>query len=295
MTTTQASPEEVVRAACHDLGLPSGDLTPVRNHANSVYVLPEWGAVARVSRSAKADRITASIKLTRRLASQGFPAVEPLDVPQPVHRPPSIVTFWKHYPQRDRALPSAGHLGALLQRLHELTSPSLHLPPFHPLTSLGDAVTASRILTPEARTWLLSSIGELITTYDELEFPLGTGLVHGDAYPGNTLWDGDSVRLGDWDEASFGPRELDLVNTFHGAARFGRSAEELRAFTQGYGYDPSSWPGLAVLTRIRDLHTLGSFIRRADSGDARAEQQLAHRLGTLRRGDTRTSWNVLST
>ncbi|WP_344119451.1 phosphotransferase enzyme family protein [Streptomyces blastmyceticus] len=292
MTTTQASPEEVVRAACRDLGLPSGDLMPVRNHANSVYLLPEWGAVARVSPSVKADRIATSIELTRWLVSQGFPSVEPMDVPQPICRPPSIVTFWKHYPQQDRALPSPGHLGTLLRRLHDLPPAPIHLPHFRPLTSLGDAVATSQTLTPGARTWLAGCITELTTAYADLEFPLGTGLVHGDAYPGNTLWDGNSVRLGDWDDAAFGPRELDLANVFQGAARFGRSTQELREFTRAYGYDPSSWPGLAVLTRIRDLHTLGSFIRRADSGDTRAERQLMHRLGTLRQGDSQAAWNV---
>ncbi len=32
-------------------------------------------------------------------------------------------------------------------------------------------------------------------------------MVHGDAYSGNTLWAGDSVLLGDWDETSIAPRE----------------------------------------------------------------------------------------
>ncbi|MEV4927880.1 phosphotransferase family protein [Streptomyces roseoverticillatus] len=61
--------------------------------------------------------------------------------------------------------------------------------------------------------------------------------MHGDAYPGNTLWDGESVRLGDWDEAATGPRELDLANT-HQGARFGRTPAAIDAFTSAYGHSP---------------------------------------------------------
>lgn len=59
--------------------------------------------------------------------------------------------------------------------------------------------------------------------YARLDFPLGYGWIHGDAYPGNTLWDSDEALLADWDEVGTGPRELDLVNT-HQGARFGDPA-----------------------------------------------------------------------
>ncbi|MFE0179088.1 phosphotransferase family protein, partial [Streptomyces sp. NPDC059002] len=122
---------------------------------------------------------------------------------------------------------------------------------------------------------------------------LGHGLIHGDAYPGNTLWDDkDSLaRLGDWDEAAYGPRELDLANTFQGV-RFGRTAAQLRAFSTAYGYDLTQWPGTATLVAIRDLHTLGSFVRQADRGDTEASAQLAFRLGSLQTGDAASSWHT---
>ena len=127
------------------------------------------------------------------------------------------------------------------------------------------------------RRWLPAAVDQALEDYSRLDFPLGHGLLHGDAYPGNTLWDGARALLGDWDEAAFGPREIDLANTFQGV-RFGRTEAELSAFAHGYGYDPRPWPGLATLTTMRDLHTLGSFIRRADRGDAAAAAQLALRL-----------------
>nr|WP_079109989.1 phosphotransferase [Streptomyces roseifaciens] len=160
-----------------------------------------------------------------------------------------------------------------------------------PLAQLSATVARSSYLTPDIRTWLTRTITELLTAYRKLHFPLGTGLIHGDAYPGNTLWDGTSVRLGDWDEAATGPRELDLANT-HQGVRFGRTPTAIEAFTRAYGHDPRGWPGLPVLIAMRDLHTLGSFIRRADTGDPHATRQLEHRLSTLRSGSTTARWDI---
>ncbi|MFF3956180.1 phosphotransferase family protein [Streptomyces sp. NPDC001890] len=125
-----------------------------------------------------------------------------------------------------------------------------------------------------------------------MDFPLGEGTLHGDAYPGNCLWDEatSTVRLGDWDEASTGPREVDLANTYQGV-RFGRTKSELLAFRDSYGYDIAAWPGLPVLTQIRDMHTLGPYIKRADRGDAQALQELEFRIGTLQHGVIRPLWS----
>jgi aminoglycoside phosphotransferase (APT) family kinase protein len=131
----------------------------------------------------------------------------------------------------------------------------------------------------------------LLDEYARLDFPLGYGWIHGDAYPGNLLWDGDRPLLGDWDEVGTGPRELDLVNT-HQGARFGRPGAERDAFTEAYGYDITEWPGFSILREMRDLHTLGSYIRLADTGNERAVTELDFRLDTLKRGHTDAQWNA---
>lgn len=61
---------------------------------------------------------------------------------------------------------------------------------------------------------------ELIAAFEELDYALAPGLVHGDAYLGNCLWDGDHALLGDRDEAAIGPREVDLAN--YQGRRFGK-------------------------------------------------------------------------
>ncbi|MFI5944253.1 phosphotransferase enzyme family protein [Streptomyces uncialis] len=291
MTATPTVPESAVREACSQLGLSARDIAVIRSHATPVFLLPGANAVARVKPLAEEADSARGIALLRWLTDQGFPAVEPLDVPQPVQCGPYVVTLWVRYSQHRTGAPPPSALGTLLRQLHELPVPPVELPPYQPLASLHDAVTSSSTLSPDDRRWLESAVEESRSDYRALRSPLGQGFVHGDAYPGNTLWDGDTVRLADWDEAAFGPRELDLANTFQGA-RFGRTRQEIEEFVRHYGHDPSHWPGLRTLITMRDLHTLASFIRRADGGDPSATAQLSHRLTTLRTGRAQARWDV---
>ncbi|MFC7306835.1 phosphotransferase enzyme family protein [Streptomyces monticola] len=289
MTTTSVAPEDAARRASEMLGLPTRGLEALRAHATSVFLLPAADAVVRVSRADQRERIHRAVTLTRWLSEHGVPVTEPLVVDQPCTTHGYVVSFWRHYPQPNAATPEPEHLGHILRRLHNLPTPPVHLPQYEPLASLRETVHGSTSLAADDRAWLLRRADELLAAYAELDFPLGHGLIHGDAYPGNTLWDGPLVRLGDWDETGFGPRELDLANTFQGV-RFGRTRAQLQAFSVAYGYDLAQWPGATILTALRDLHTLGSFVRRADRGDTDAAAQLAHRLATLRAGLTSASW-----
>ncbi|RSN18758.1 phosphotransferase [Streptomyces sp. WAC 01325] len=289
--TLTVSPESAARMACRASGLADQSLIQLHEHATSVFLLVEEGVVVRVSPASQQQRLDLAVAVTRWLVANGFPATEPMDVPQPVAYTPYAVTFWRHYPQTASGAPPAGSLGQLLRDFHALPSPPLDLPPYRPLASLKSIVESSTYLDGNQRAWLTARREELLDEYGELDFPLGSGHIHGDAYPGNTLWSDHGVRLGDWDEAASGPREIDLANTFQGV-RFGRTVEELDEFSRQYGYDIRQWPGLRVLCEMRDVHTLGSYIRRADRGDSAAAQQLSHRLETLRNRDFQAQWTA---
>ncbi|MFI6687983.1 phosphotransferase enzyme family protein [Streptomyces sp. NPDC050485] len=290
---TKAPAETAARHACRNAGLSDRSLIPLGNHATAVYLLREHQVVVRVSRAEHHERLATSIAVTRWLVDQGYPVTEPADLPQPVHQDGFAVTFWTHYPQPRTDRPAARHLGELLRALHDLPAPPVELPPFQPLASLFATLTDSTSLRPDQRAWLLQRRQQLLEAYRGLDFALGDGLLHGDAYPGNTLWDDQRVLLGDWDEVAIGPRELDLANTYQGI-RFGRTQRELDEFGTAYGYDLRAWHGLPVLRRMRDLHTLGSYVRRADRGDEAAARQLAHRVETLRAGRDEACWSAAS-
>jgi aminoglycoside phosphotransferase (APT) family kinase protein len=290
MTTTATSPQHSALQACQAWDLDTRGLAPLRSHSTAVFVVPQAKAVLRVSHAGQYDALVRALSLTRWLSANDLPVTVPVDVAQPVERGGFVVTLWRHYPQPEGPSPEPEHLGEVLRHLHALPAPPISLPDYRPHASLQSTVAASTTLSELDRDWLLARSEALVSAFHELDSPLGSGLVHGDAYPGNTLWDGRRVRLGDWDEAAVGRREVDIANTFQGV-RFGRTPEQLRAFSRAYGHDLTDWPGLRVLTSLRDLHTLGSFIRRADTGDAEATRTLAHRLAALKQNDHDARWS----
>lgn len=290
MTTTQT--RAVLYQACLHTGLDTSHAVPLHQHAATLYLFEAERVVVRLNRDVDdRKRARTVVELTRWLTQQGFPSIAPIDVEQPLDVDDYTVTFWRYYPQNDRPKPTADHLGQMLRYMHTLPMPPVELHPYQPLKHLGDSVETSTALNAGDHAWLLARRTELLNEYEHLNFPLGYGWIHGDAYPGNTLWDGNRALLGDWDEAGTGPRELDLVNT-HQGVRFGRTQAERDAFTAAYDYDVTTWPGFPVLREMRDLHTLGSYIRLADTGNERAAAELDFRLNTLKERNVDALWNA---
>jgi aminoglycoside phosphotransferase (APT) family kinase protein len=287
---TTSLEDAVLHDAVRAVGLTAQDARYLHHHATTVYLLPTEQVIARINRGNEADKAAErAVAITRWLCTHGFPATAPTDVEQPVHLGEHVVTFWRYYPQDQRTQPEPFHLGALLRKLHRLPPPPVALPIYQPLATFTDTVEASTSLPGDDRAWLLAESRALLDAYNQLDFPLGTGHIHGDAYPGNLLWNEHQALLADWDETAIGPRELDLANTYQGV-RFGRTADQLRAFTEAYDYDVTAWAGFPTLRKMRDLHTLGSYIRLADSKNEHAAKQLRHRIKTLRQGDTSALW-----
>ena len=166
----------------------------------------------------------------------------------------------------------------------------LILPDFTPVRDRLDDVL------PDAdRTWLLAEITDTRARLAALDWPLGTGFIHGDAWAGNLLWDTDAgarrCLLGDWDGLSRGPREIDLIPTWHAATRYGRGPAWAEAFTAAYGYDLAGWDGYPLLSRMRDLVQLTGPLRRTRPGTV-FEDVLRQRLAGIRARDTST-WTAL--
>ena len=293
----------------HDLHVPAADLREIapealadaarranlddagaqlmRLFSTAVYHLPVAGAVARiamVTSRQSVSRLDTSVRVTRWLGACRFPAVEPLPVGQPVLSHGCAVTFWRYLPQHGPP-PRPADLGSLLRQLHSLAPPPFPLPAYRPLVSVRQAIEASQAISDEERAWLTATCDRLLDRYDQLGFELSPGMVHGDAWWGNLLRDGDRVVLADWDNVSTGPREIDLIPTLQ-ATRFGLPGHERDAFIAAYGHDIRAWPGYRVLLQIRALSTTSALLRDAHR-DPAARDQLQVRLTSLRTGDTR--------
>jgi aminoglycoside phosphotransferase (APT) family kinase protein len=224
------------------------------------------------------------VAVTRWLAETGFPAVQPLAVDQPVTGHGCAVTFWQYLPQHGSD-PAPADLGHLLRRLHQLGPPPVSLPVYRPLASMQRGIESSRALSEDDRSWLLDRCAHLARAYGRLCFPLGTGMIHGDAWRGNLLRDGRHVVLADWDAVSNGPREIDLIPTLQ-APRFGLPHDQRDAFIASYGHDIQPWFGYPILREIRELSTLSALLRDGHI-DPVARGELQIRLRSLRTGDDR--------
>ncbi|MBP2706707.1 aminoglycoside phosphotransferase family protein [Microbispora sp. RL4-1S] len=278
--------------ACRQAGLSSTGARLLRSVANVVYHLPTEGVVVRLAEATtpgKLDRLVTSLKVTRWLHEQGFPVIRPLDVRQPIAAEGCLATFWYY----EEGGPSGGAehdpapLGVLLRWLHALPSVPFALPTYDPFGGIRRAVHASLVIGDDERTWLLDRCAGLEETYYErLDFALPYGLIHGDAHRGNLIRTPERLLLCDWDSVSAGPREIDLVPTLQGV-RFGLSEEQRSGFVRAYGGDIRRWPGYPVLRDIRELQTLTAVLRNAHR-DPAAEEELRHRLASLRAGDDRT-------
>lgn len=284
----------VLGEACSRAGLDGTGASVLHHYANVVCLLPAERAVARIARDGQVGRVQTALHLTRWLTDvHGYPATAPLPSLEPVVVDDStVVTFWMYYPQPPgTASPDSAHLGRLVRSLHQLPTPPVDLPEWQPLRSLQALVTGpvgSEALSPGDQRWLLARIDEVQRDLAVLDWPLGFTAIHGDAWAGNLLWDTAAadvpVRLGDWDTACYGPREVDLIPSWHAAVRYGRGPQWAEAFAQAYGYDLSAWNGFPILWAMRDLVQLAGPLRRAphESTFAAAVQQ---RLRGIKAGD----------
>jgi hypothetical protein len=302
VTTGQPEHWLAMRHASAAVGLDTAGARLIHNYSNVIYLLPVNDAVARITFGHDAaEQVTRSQAITSWLRHQHqFPATQPLDNTSPVTVGSAVVSFWTYYPQPENASPlTSGQMAALLRLLHQSGTPPVTLPTWVPLASLHATISdpaLSAAPTGDELTWIMDLITEVRDKIAGLDWPLGTGLIHGDAWAGNLLSSPGAPPvgpvLGDWDWVSAGPREIDLIPTWHAAARYGKPASWISDFTSQYGYDLARWEGYPVLMAMRDLVQLTGPIRRARDSDPH-RRALRQRLDSLRCGDTTSVWTAL--
>ena len=302
VTAQQTDHWLAMRRAAAAAGLDAAGAQLIHHYSNAIYLLPAQNAIARITYGHEAaGQVVRSQAITRWLAQERhFPATEPLGDTSPVTVDTAVVSFWTYYQQLENAPPlTSAHLAIMLRLLHQSETPPVALPTWVPLASLHATVAdpaLSAVLTADERAWIMDRITEVRDKIVGMDWPLGTGLIHGDAWAGNLMSSPSAAPvgavLGDWDWVSTGPREVDLIPTWHAAARYGKPPSWVSDFTARYGYDLARWEGYAVLMAMRDLVQLTGPIRRA--GDSAPHLRvLRQRLDSLRCGDTTSIWTAL--
>jgi Ser/Thr protein kinase RdoA (MazF antagonist) len=289
------SPQDALADACAQAGLDASGASVLYDRSNTVYKLAGQPVVVRLryarGSSAWRDRLAISVQVTGWLHAQGFPAVRPLDIAQPVQVHGYLVTFWHFVSASGQPWEDVDSLGRLLRRLHGLGDPPAELPQARPMSSLREDAERCAWLTDEQRSWVLGRAEALTRQYDETTWTLGCGMIHGDAYADNVIHTLDGAVLADWDSVSYGPREQDIVpaSIRH---RFGRPLSEWHQFCAAYGVDPDDLPGLDVLRQMRELRTLVPYIR--STGKPEVQAEVTRRIADLMSGTQPEPWQALN-
>jgi thiamine kinase-like enzyme len=284
--------QEALKQACAVAGLDAANARLLRLGSNAVYRLMD-PVVARVSRpGADIDHARRTVAVARWLESAGYPAVRVVDVDQPVVVDRSVVTFWQALSDDGDQYASTPEIADVLARLHRLTVPEeLHLPPLAPFANAAQRIDASTWLIPDDRSFLAGTLARMRDAYDNLEFVLPQGVIHGDASVGNVLRDshGNPVVI-DLDGFAVGPREWDLALTAIYYDSFGwHTREEYEQFAHVYGYDIMHWPGYPAMRAAREFLMVTWVIQKAAESD-QAAAEARKRISALRTGASRKDW-----
>lgn len=279
--------------ACLQAGLARDRARLLRVHANAIYHLPRENAVARVRNASALDRMRVAVQAAAWLADQGFPALRPLEVAQPIVVDAHLVTFWEYLPPLCDGQADVTHLARLLSALHRHPLPPFPLPPIRPVGNTAADASVSTVLSEDERNWLVARCAELEEGFARLAPTLPQGIVHGDAHTNNLLPHSDhGWVLIDWDSVGIGPPEYDCMPIYLRPRRFGYPNSLWREFCTAYGFDPGDNCGLDLLAEIREVRSLGAFIRGAEHNPA-ARAELSNRLSSLVTGDHARRWHAL--
>lgn len=290
---TEESAAAVLREAGKLIGLDVSHAELLRLGSNAVYRLAHAPVVIRIARDpASMKSMTRAVRVTRWLEEQGFPATRVIaGVEQPALISGRVVTFWENA-QDTLEYASLPDLGDLLRRLHRLEVPEdVRLPHFEPFTEVQRGLGMLDGISDRDRTFFEDRAETLRKDYNQLDFALPFGLIHGDANVGNALRGQDGrALLMDLDGICLAQREWDLILTALYYDRFAwHTRSEYDSFVQHYGFDIMNWPGYPVLADLREL-MMTLWLGQQVNTQARSAEEFRRRVHDIRTGGSRRGW-----
>lgn len=128
---------------------------------------------------------------------------------------------------------------------------------------------------------------EIESDFKELTFPLGWGVVHGDAHTGNLMRDLiGQIHLIDYGDVCVGPREWDVCVLAVGYSVGTIDAHSYAEFSTAYGFDPFKWDGFDTIKAARELNMTTWLMQLVDQSP-QVNDEINKRLYDLRDGRRR--------
>jgi aminoglycoside phosphotransferase (APT) family kinase protein len=278
--------------ACRIAGLDPESARLLRMGSNAVYRLSA-PVIVRISRpGADADGARRTVAVARWLESVGYPSVRAIDVGQPIVIDGHAVTFWQAVSDDGDEYASVGEVAQVLVELHRLVAPDdLRLPLLEPFDKAAKRIETNDWLSSMDRDFLTETLAQMRESYDELDFMLPQGVIHGDANVGNVLHDSDGNPVViDLDGFSIGPREWDLALTAIYYDSFGwHTREEYETFARVYGFDIMKWSGYPVMRAVREF-LMVPWVAQQAGESPRLAAEARKRISALRTGASRKDW-----
>ncbi|WP_404870172.1 phosphotransferase family protein [Kitasatospora griseola] len=282
----------VLETACRHVGVDASDAKLLRGHTNAVYLLEAAGAVVKIARAGtEVDDVRRTVALVQWLMAMEFPTVELLPVEQPVLVGRHAVTFWRHLPQPQRAVPAA-YLAGPLRSLHQLPLPPIEVRPLDTVAAIRRSIAATTELPASDLNFLSARVSSLEAALAQVRYVLKPGLLQGDPQHRNALHCHGAAVLCDWDTVCFGPPELDLVTVEIHCRRFGYGRSHYEEFADRYGFDATEWDGYPVLRDLRELRMVTTNAKRAPAG-SETLSEVRRRIAGIREADAEMRWNIL--
>ncbi|QKZ20357.1 aminoglycoside phosphotransferase family protein [Streptomyces chartreusis] len=255
--TISASPSRAaLLKACSAAGFDGTAAEPVRLAENEIWRIPRRGSgrglIVRIARPGQWPASVREVRVARWLEDNDVPAVRAWPVEQPVMAEGHPTTFWVELPPHEPG--TVRDVVQLLRQLHPLPIPDFHLGPLDPFVRIEERIDAAEYLTADDSDWLRQRLKELKEGWARRPQGLPECVVHGDAWVGNVPRTAEGPVLMDFERASIGPPEWDLVSTALKVTTTGAvSSEEYAEFCELYGTDVTRWKGYDLLAGARAL------------------------------------------
>ncbi|MFD4258732.1 phosphotransferase family protein [Streptomyces sp. NPDC058534] len=280
MTAPAPIDRAVLEDACATAGFDVTGAEPIRRAENAIWRL-SGGKVARVARPGQDAAAVREVEVARWLERNDVAAVRALDVQQPITAAGGHpVTFWQELPPHESG--TVADVVKLLKQLHALPKPDLDLGCLDPFVRVADRIDASSTLNEDDRQWLRDRLENLRNRWGSRPSGLPECVVHGDAWVGNVAVTEDGPVLLDFERASFGPPEWDLVSTAVKLTTTGAvSTAEYGEFCDAYGTDVTEWEGYELLAGVRELR-MTTYAAQHAASHADWQEEAQHRVDCLR-------------